>query len=105
MRVSVERHFKNPGREAAHIEGELARRLCLLGVRLEDSAAIRQLFSGASQGNVGRQLDSTTSDLLGLGLVMVKVLRQSASAGSGLRLQPATRAFVDAMLGTRDPQL
>lgn len=104
MRMHAAALFKNPGREAARIEGELARRLCLLGIRPDDSAAIRRFFAGTFHGNARRQADSTTSDLLGLGLVMVKVVLQSSSAGSRFRLEPATRAFVDAMLHTRGPR-
>lgn len=91
--------LRNPGREAHSIEGEFVRRLGLLGIRADNSAAIRQLFARAGTGRESGLQVSTTADLLGLGLVLVKLLRQSAAAGDGLPLEPATRAFVDAMLG------
>ena len=91
--------LRNPGREARSIEGEFVRRLGLLGIRADDSAAIRQLFDRAGTGRESGLQESTTADLLGLGLVLVKLLRQSTAAGDGLPLEPATRAFVDAMLG------
>lgn len=99
--VHAESFFRNLGREAARVECELARRLLLLGIHLDDRAAIRRLFDSAYLGKVDRQRDSMTSDLLGLGLILVKLVRQSSSAGSDLQLEPATRAFVNGVLGTR----
>lgn len=90
--------LRNPGREARTIECEFVRRLALLGIRADDSAAIRQLFARAGTGKESRLQESVTADLLGLGLLLVKLLRQSA-AGGELTLEPATRAFVAAMLG------
>lgn len=91
--------LRNPGREARSIECEFVRRLGLLGIRADDSAAIRQLFARAGTGKESRLQESVTADLLGLGLLLVKLLRQSAAAGGELTLEPATRAFVAAMLG------
>lgn len=101
--VQAEGVFRNPDREAARIECELARRMRLLGIRPDDSAAMRRFFDSAYLGNPSRQQDSMESDLLGLGLVIVKLIRTSSSAGSDILLEPATRAFVEAMFGMRAP--
>lgn len=89
----------NPGREARAIERELARHLGLLGIRVDDGAAIRQLLARAGSGRESGRQESPSADLLGLALVLAKLLRQSAATGDKLALEPATRAFVDAMLG------
>lgn len=91
--------LRNPGREARSIECEFVRRLGLLGIRADDAAAIRQLFELAGTDRGSRQQEAATADLLGLGLLLVKLLCQSAAAGGELTLEPATRAFVAAMLG------
>lgn len=97
----AEGFLRNPGREARHIESELVRRLSLMRIGADDSAAIRKLFDGKSTVKANREQESMISDLLGLGLVLVKLMRQSLATGSDLKLQPATRALVDAILGRR----
>jgi hypothetical protein len=93
--------LRNPGREARHIESELLRRLSLMGIDPDDSAAIRQLIERSAVGKESRQQGSMTSDILGLGLVLIKLVRQSSATGGHLKLERATRALVDAMLGSR----
>lgn len=97
MQVPLVRFLRNPGREVRSIECEFVRRIGLLGIRADDSAAIRRLFERAGTEKSSRMQESITSDLLGLGLLLVCLLRQSSTAG-GLALEPATQAFVDAML-------
>lgn len=83
--------FRNPDREVARLEYEVARRLRLLGIAPGDRAAIRRWLADPQ--------DSTTADLLGLGLLLVRLLRQSASAGRDPGLGPTSRAFIDGLLG------
>jgi hypothetical protein len=91
--------FRNPGREAARIECEVVRRLRLLGIAPDDREGIRRLLISAPAGQANRQPDSTTADLLGLALLLVKLLRQSSSVGRDLDLAPASRVFIDIVLG------
>jgi len=98
---NAESILRNPGREARYIESELVRRLSLMGIGADDSAAIRQLFERSSVGKESRLQESMTSDILGLGLVLVKLWHQYSAAGGHLKPEPATRALVDSMLGRR----
>ena len=93
--------LRNPGREARQIESELVRRLSLMGIGPADSVAIRQFFHRQFAVKANRVQESMSSDLLGLGLLLLKLLRQSLVTGSNLKLEPATRALVETMLGRR----
>ncbi|WP_428826545.1 hypothetical protein ACLIKD_20875 [Azonexus sp. IMCC34842] len=101
MQAEAGGFFRNPGREVARLEDEVARRLRLLGIAPDDRAGIRRLLAGPPAGKAGGQHDSTTADLLGLGLLLVRLLRQSASAGRNPGLGPTSRAFIDGVLGRR----
>lgn len=91
MQAEAGGFFRNPGREVARLEYEVARRLRLLGIAPDDRAGIRRLLAGPH--------DSMTADLLGLGLLLLRLLRQSSSAGRAPGLGPASRAFIDGLLG------
>lgn len=90
--MTMEAFSRNPTREARNIEGELLRRLCMVGIRADDATAIRQLFD---RGALGR-----TSELLGLGLLLLKLVRLSTAAGGELTLKAETHVFLDAVLGS-----
>ena len=89
-RTASEAFSRNPWREARNIEHELFRRLSMSGVRADDAAAIRELLD--------RGANARTPELLGLGLLLVKLERISLAAGSELTLTAETHVFLEAVL-------
>lgn len=79
--------WRNPAREVASIEKELARRLGLMGVGLDDASALRAVFGRAAA-------DARSQDLSGLVWLLARLATYHALAPDSL-----ARRAMRSMLG------
>lgn len=93
--------FENYQDERKALEHEIARRLVMLRVDLDDEAAIRKLAHEALQyhgeHSAGFGEETIKHDLFGLAALMLKTMAESAETGTELHGGPVWKVFGKAL--------
>lgn len=93
--------FEDFRREERELEHEIAIRLQLLGVDIEDEGTLRQLaheaLSPHQTPTEGYGEDAIKRDLFGLSALMLKAMTESAEEGRELHGGPVWKAFGKAL--------